>query len=272
MDDDSGVQTYGPSELISESSSNEAAHTAVVKAENRTVKKQRGEPNKGSNENNAENNAQKKLSRKRPRNESKKRDCMHSVIEKAIKRSLRSGPIFLPAQHVIIHNTISQKAGMPYKVKSFLHDDILDLKALLENLGHTNFKLNKFGQTVNWLEVKEFRVQKNREDILLYKINHDKQQYYAISVKKRRNRCNGSSDEMMIPSVYSASQKISSTKRDGLMKLIKALFGHLISAIFITWSYHSNCLISTLSTSLPIAIETPLFALASWFSPLYMCI
>ncbi|KAF2890496.1 hypothetical protein ILUMI_15677 [Ignelater luminosus] len=69
LDDDSGDQTYEPSELISESSSSEAADTDIVKAENRTVNKQRGEPDKENNKNNAENNAQKKLSRKRPRNE-----------------------------------------------------------------------------------------------------------------------------------------------------------------------------------------------------------
>ncbi|KAF2889176.1 hypothetical protein ILUMI_16997 [Ignelater luminosus] len=281
LDDDSGVQTYEPSELISESSSNEAAHTAVVKAENRTVNKQRGEPNKGSNENNAENNAQKKLSRKRPRNESKKKlekrlrntgkeyilvknkkvleprvvkagssekrcrikygfleedkrakHCNHRKLDPVIRNGIWKHIDSIPRieSHYLRSQTRREfiKGG---KILAQLHLDYME-DCKKNNLPYGNITMysrifrneynNKFGQTVNWLEVKEFRVQKNREDILLYKINHEQQQYYAISVKKRRSRCNGSSDEMIIPLAYSAPQKISSTKRDGLMKLIKA--------------------------------------------------
>lgn len=54
-------------------------------------------------------------------------DTAHSVIEKAIKRTLKSGPIYIPAQYVSVIRS-AKKTGQPYKVNEMCHSDFYDWK------------------------------------------------------------------------------------------------------------------------------------------------
>ena len=58
-------------------------------------------------------------------------DNIQSVIEKAIKRNLKSGPIYEPYQYVSII-LAAKKNGKPYKVKEMAHDDFIDFKQVCQ--------------------------------------------------------------------------------------------------------------------------------------------
>lgn len=71
-------------------------------------------------------------------------DNVHSMIEKQIKRCLKSGPIYHPAQYITLMKT-AKKKGNPYKVHELSHEDFLDFKDLWSNIG-CNTTVNEKGK------------------------------------------------------------------------------------------------------------------------------
>lgn len=61
-------------------------------------------------------------------------DCIHSVIEKQVKRALKSGPIYHPAHYVSLMQT-AKKTGKPYKVIELGHSDFFNFKDLWDQIG-----------------------------------------------------------------------------------------------------------------------------------------
>ena len=49
-------------------------------------------------------------------------DNVHSVIERQVKKSLKSGPIYHPSQYISLIRT-AKKNGNPYKVYELSHSD-----------------------------------------------------------------------------------------------------------------------------------------------------
>lgn len=82
-------------------------------------------------------------------------DSVHSVIEKQIKRSLKSGPICVPSQYVQIIKE-SKKSGGALRVNELSHEDFISLKSLVSNLGITTLNKMKISQ------VEMMTVAKNR--------------------------------------------------------------------------------------------------------------
>lgn len=73
-------------------------------------------------------------------------DAVHSVIEKNIKRNLKSGPIYVPSQYVQIIKT-AKKSGEPYHVNELSYSDFVSLKKLANDL---KLKLNYLLQEIVW--------------------------------------------------------------------------------------------------------------------------
>lgn len=74
-------------------------------------------------------------------------DSAHSIIERATKKTLRSGPIYVPSQYFsIIRN--AKKTGTPFVVNEMCHTDFYDLKQLFTDCGYsTKAKQNKKKKT-----------------------------------------------------------------------------------------------------------------------------
>lgn len=61
-------------------------------------------------------------------------DAIHSIIEKSLRKSKKSGPIYIPDQYVsIIRN--SKKKGSPIEVKEMSFPDFFYLKTLFDDMG-----------------------------------------------------------------------------------------------------------------------------------------
>lgn len=56
------------------------------------------------------------------------------MIEKQVKRCLKSGTIYHPAQYISLIKT-AKKKGNPYKIHELSHEDFLDFKDLWDNIG-----------------------------------------------------------------------------------------------------------------------------------------
>lgn len=66
-------------------------------------------------------------------------DTAHSVIEKAITRVKKSGPIYIPELYISIIRG-AKKTGKPFLVKEMNYSDFVDLEALTDNI---NFNMSK---------------------------------------------------------------------------------------------------------------------------------
>ncbi|XP_053966877.1 uncharacterized protein LOC128868612 isoform X1 [Anastrepha ludens] len=110
-------------------------------------------------------------------------DAAHSVIEKQIKKSLKSGPIIIPQQYVTIIRT-AKKRGNPYQVNEMSHLDFFDLKHLSSMTG-TNYAKDVTGNTIKMTDFKVLRFEKSRPDSFLFKLSY-KDEFAEIEVRKRK--------------------------------------------------------------------------------------
>lgn len=88
-------------------------------------------------------------------------DTVHSIIEKSMKRSKKSGPIYVPDQLVtIIRN--SKKTGKPFVVKELTFNNFIDLKSLTDEIGY-NCQKNIEGEQIKISNIKIIRFVKGSE-------------------------------------------------------------------------------------------------------------
>lgn len=64
-------------------------------------------------------------------------DNVHSVVQKSVKKSLKSGPIYTPDEYIRIIQS-SKTTGRPYKVTELSHKDFIDWKTVTHQIG-SNF-------------------------------------------------------------------------------------------------------------------------------------
>lgn len=76
-------------------------------------------------------------------------DSVHSVIERQVQRTLKSGPIYIPEQYYSLIRA-AKKTGQPYKVNEISYSDILDLKSLTIEGGFKHFDKNTDGVLSNY--------------------------------------------------------------------------------------------------------------------------
>lgn len=74
-------------------------------------------------------------------------DSVHSLTEKEVKKSLKSGSIYTPDQYVTITRN-ARKSNPPLIVHEMNYQSFYDLKGLQEELGY-NFTINTEGENVN---------------------------------------------------------------------------------------------------------------------------
>jgi len=113
-------------------------------------------------------------------------DTVHSVIEKSMKRSKTSGPIYVPDQLVIIIRN-SKKTGKPFVVKELSFKDSIDLKSLTDEIGY-NCQKNTEGEQIKISNIKIIRFVKGSE-VCFYKNS-----YKDITWKKAGTRRSGAKD------------------------------------------------------------------------------
>lgn len=113
-------------------------------------------------------------------------DNSHSLIEKNIKRALKSGPIYIPAQYAALIRT-AKKSGSPFKLTEMSYDSFFDLKNLCERTA-VNFNVNNEGESLKFSQISEFKVVKNDEDKFHYKTSYTETEYKTVNIKESRTR------------------------------------------------------------------------------------
>ncbi|CAH1107936.1 unnamed protein product [Psylliodes chrysocephalus] len=119
-------------------------------------------------------------------------DAVHSTIEKAIKKNLRSGPIYVPSQYALIIRS-AKKRGKPFNVNEMSFKDFFLMKNLAEDIGFNTKNLKTS-------EIKIFKVIQGESTKVFYK------NFQTISIKK----------------AYKCRPKIKENKKRDLLSLVES--------------------------------------------------
>lgn len=140
-------------------------------------------------------------------------DCMHSTIERA-KRNIS---IYSPEEWPTILRLSRRK--QPYIVERMFWYDIYDIKEWFSRLGHT-FKKNNENNSVNWLKIKQIKVEKVNPNLLLYKEKWDSEwQTIDIMERKRKKSATNNCDTRNLCPKFKQQLAISSLKYNDLKGL-----------------------------------------------------
>lgn len=144
-------------------------------------------------------------------------DNVHSVIEKQIKRHLKSGPIYSPQTYSTLIRT-AKKTGRPYKVVEMSHDKFYDVKILQASWGN-NFNTDENRNQVKWQDIKVLRVEKDNPQVFFFKTSFADDAYKRTFVRNRRvgNQSIISAD---LTVAYTEKIPLSVTKKKDIEELI----------------------------------------------------
>ncbi|XP_073999030.1 uncharacterized protein [Rhodnius prolixus] len=144
-------------------------------------------------------------------------DNAHSLIERQIKRSLKSGPIFLPAEYVGVIKS-AKKTGNPFLVKELSFTDFFDLKRLNEIVG--NMETTKTNDDkLNCMKV--IKIERESPFTILYKTSYAEDNFSELKIKRPTRRLSSiNNNNFSLDSLYKNKIKICDKKKKGLLELV----------------------------------------------------
>ena len=144
-------------------------------------------------------------------------DNVHSVIEKQIKRHLKSGPIYSPQTYSTLIRT-AKKTGRPYKVVEMTHNKFYDVKILQASWGN-NFTIDEHRNQVKWHDIKVLRVEKEYPQVFFYKTSFGDETFKKTFVRNRR-AANQSFISADLTLAYTEKIPLSAAKKKDIEELI----------------------------------------------------
>lgn len=116
-------------------------------------------------------------------------DAAHSVIKKAVKETLKRGPIFLPQQYATI-------IRVPYEVSELCYSDFYDLKNLQTQLGNNFVRaINK--EKVLCSHIKVVKYEKFKPFSIQVKTSFESEDFHERVTTKRTRK-----NELVLVPVY----------------------------------------------------------------------
>lgn len=114
-------------------------------------------------------------------------DNVHSIIEKKIKRSLKSGPIYVPDQYITLIRTA--KNTHPFEVVEMSHKDFMDLKDLSTQYG-SNFSKDILNNTILMNDIKMIKIEKCHPTSFFCKTSYKDTAYKEVHVNRNKRNDN----------------------------------------------------------------------------------
>lgn len=134
-------------------------------------------------------------------------DAVHSLIERQIKRQVRSGPMYTPESFVSAIK-MAKRNGPPFKVHELNYEFFYDVKKLFSSLGCVNLGPLKIN------EAKIMEVRKECPNSIFYKTSYEDQEFKEVVIIKRRNI------NPQWKQAFAQKPGISERKKSDLMELV----------------------------------------------------
>ena len=107
-------------------------------------------------------------------------DSAHSLIERQMKRQLRSGPIYTPEGFVAAIRA-AKKGGEPFHVSELCYEDFYDLKQLVSAIGPINLT------PVKLTDIRVVKVQSDSPYSIFYKTSYSEEFKELTVIKKKED-------------------------------------------------------------------------------------
>ncbi|PIK58358.1 hypothetical protein BSL78_04746 [Apostichopus japonicus] len=133
-------------------------------------------------------------------------DCMHSVIERSVKRT---SEIMLPSQLATVIRMASKR---PYRVTEVQTSDITDWKQLAKDRGVLRVRTSEEGDAIDWTNFMVIQLNKELPNKIFFKNSHLQMSFSSINLEANRRRSNPEENLSMIE-----TPKISNVKFEDLM-------------------------------------------------------
>lgn len=150
-------------------------------------------------------------------------DASHSIIEKAIKKALKNGPIYVPSQYATVINN-AKKTGARFVVNELAHGDFYDLKSLHQGIANNEFNRDSSGEKFNFNDISIIRFDKHHLDRFFFKTAYSDPEFRCVIVsnvtKTRKSTLKNLNGFKLLPA-YSQSIPIGKKKFDDLQSLVK---------------------------------------------------
>ena len=144
-------------------------------------------------------------------------DNVHSLIEKEVKKSLKSGPINIPQQYVTLIRS-AKKRGSPFIVHELDFNYFYDLKNLQDQWGY-NYTENEDKETFTWSNVKMLKFVKEEPFLIYYKTSY-KEDFRKLNVRNKRKKMR-TLEEIELHKLYLNRIELSTNKKKDLNDLLK---------------------------------------------------
>ena len=147
-------------------------------------------------------------------------DNVHSVIEKNVRKHIRSGPIYVPDKYSTLIRT-AKKTGMPYSVHELSYDDFYDLKTLPAQLGK-NFNINTEKSKFHWHDIKMLRVDKQSPRKFFFKTSYEDQTYKTVNMKNSTTTRHSLETPgcLELPKAYTSKFPLADNKKKDIQELV----------------------------------------------------
>lgn len=144
-------------------------------------------------------------------------DSVHSLIEREVKKNLKSGPIYSPDQYITLIKN-AKKSRPAINVHELTFDSFMNIKSLQEDWGY-NFHTDTNGQSVNWNELKQLKMTKGNPFTFYYKTSYGQNEYKEVNVRNKRKKMKLIS-EIVLKNAYTQKQELSANKKKDLKELL----------------------------------------------------
>lgn len=141
-------------------------------------------------------------------------DSAHSLIERQIKKRIKSGPMYTPDAFIDAVQLARSKPE-PFRVNIMHNDDFLDWKDVCSQIG-VNITKDVEGNTVKIADLKVVKIDANYPRTIFYKNSYEQENFKQIEVIKKKR-----SVDIVTKKAYQVKPGISKKKKDGLINLIK---------------------------------------------------
>lgn len=140
-------------------------------------------------------------------------DSAHSLIERQVKRQLKSGPMYSPDSFIAAIKS-ARKNGQPYHVYEMSFEDFFDWKDVCTQMG-LNITKNEDNELVKFSDIKILKIEKLSPQVLYYKHSYSDETFKkAVIIRKKKN------PEIVIKKAYDSKPGISERKKADLLDLL----------------------------------------------------
>lgn len=145
-------------------------------------------------------------------------DAVHSVIERAIRRSKKSGPVYIPGQYVSIIRS-AKKKGNPIEVKEMGFNDFIDLKILYDEMS-LNITKDIEGNDFKISDVRVLKFEKN-SSMFQFKTSYKQEEWNSVNFRTKKRRSDLKDIKTItIKQAYPKQIQLSENKKKDLKSLV----------------------------------------------------